>query len=131
MLQPSKNTYTIELHNSRECLLAVSIVESLESRVENNNGDSSPSLIDYPSECTEFDVVIPTISFFKLSLQPAVYAIVQPDHNQMVITSTQCVPCRSSFIEKVKNNHRFNFSVNTTLAWNDNYPNQAWVNLEK
>jgi hypothetical protein len=31
MLQPSKNTYTIEAHDSRERLLAVSFVESLAS----------------------------------------------------------------------------------------------------
>jgi len=53
--------------------------------MENNDGDSSPSLIDYPLVCTEFELVVPTIAFFKLSLQPVVYANVQPHHNQVVI----------------------------------------------
>ncbi|KAL3817590.1 hypothetical protein ACHAXA_006479 [Cyclostephanos tholiformis] len=75
----------------------------------------------HPSDCIEFELVVPTISFFQLSLQPVVYATVQPHHNRVVISSTKCVLCGSPFVEKVKLNDRFDFSVNTTLTWEDTF----------
>lgn len=76
---------------------------------------------DHPSDCTEFELVVPTISFFQLSLQPVVYAKVQPHHDRVVISSTKCLLGGSTFIEKVKLNDRFDFSVNTTLTWEDSF----------
>ena len=70
-------------------------------------------------EGTEFELVVPTVSFFKVSLQPVVYASVQPQENRVVITSNQCILHGSPFIEKVQLNDRFDFCVNTTLTWED------------
>lgn len=71
------------------------------------------------SAWTEFELIVPTITFFKLSLQPIVYASVQPQKKQVVISSNTCILRGSPFIEKVQLNDRFDFSVNTTLTWED------------
>lgn len=81
---------------------------------------SSSSLMNASEICTtEFELTVPTIKFFKLSLQPVVYATVQPYHDRVIISSTKCRLGGSPFIEKVKLNDRFDFSVNTTLTWED------------
>lgn len=66
-----------------------------------------------------FELVVPNITFFQLKLQPVVYATVIPEPNQVTITSEKCVLRGSPFIEKVKLNDRFDFSVTTTLTWHD------------
>lgn len=71
------------------------------------------------SDETEFELVVPTIHFFKLSLQPVVYASVQPQENRVVISSNNCILRGSDFIERVQLNERFDFSVTTTLTWED------------
>lgn len=86
------------------------------SKIEDNKETyfSSKSVED-----TEFELVVPTITFFKLSLTPVVYATVQPHKNRVVISSSKCILRGSPFIEKVKLNDRFDFTVKTTLTWND------------
>jgi hypothetical protein len=71
------------------------------------------------SDGEEFELVVPNITFFKLTLQPVVYASVQPQKNQVVITSTKCILKGSSFIEKVKLNDRYDFNVRCALTWDD------------
>ena len=72
------------------------------------------------SSCGElFELVVPNITFFRLTLQPVVYATVTPQSNQVIISSHKCVLRGSPFIEKVKLNDRFDFSVTTTLTWKD------------
>ena len=68
------------------------------------------------SDETEFELVVPTIHFFKLSLQPVVYASVQPQENRVVISSNNCILRGSDFIERVQLNERFDFSVTTTCS---------------
>ena len=82
------------------------------------------------SSNTEFELVVPTITFFKLSLQPVVYASVYPQENQVVISSTQCQLRGSDFIEKVRLNDRFDFSVNTTLTWEDSLEDTDISNIK-
>jgi hypothetical protein len=92
-------------------------------KLESNIGESSASSLMNASEnctTTEFELTVPIIKFFKLSFQPVVYATVQPYPNQVIISSTKCILGGSPFIEKVKLNDRFDFSVNTTLTWEDN-----------
>lgn len=74
---------------------------------------------DINSDETLFELVVPTIKFFNLSLQPVVYATVQPQLNQVVISSNKCILHGSPFIEKVKLNDRFVFNVQCTLTWED------------
>ncbi|KAL7553710.1 hypothetical protein ACHAWF_017031 [Thalassiosira exigua] len=83
---------------------------------------------DTPPEHTEFELVVPTIKFFWLTLQPVVYATVQPQENRVVIRSESCVLRGSPFIEKVQLNDRFDFCVNTTLTWEDASQSSACVN---
>lgn len=113
-------THYMRLPVEQYVLIPMPLGSSL-SRIETYDGDSSPSSIDYPSDCTEFELVVPNITFFKLSLQPVVYAIVQPHHDRVVISSTKCLLRGSPFIEKVKLNDRFDFSVNTTITWEDSF----------
>ena len=93
---------------------------------KNNAHDEKSSKID----CIEafsshesieefFKLEVPTITFFNLSLQPVVYATVQPQSNQVVISSNKCLLYGSPFIEKVKLNDRFIFDVKCTLTWRD------------
>mmetsp|Transcript_19062 Transcript_19062/g.35108 ORF Transcript_19062/g.35108 Transcript_19062/m.35108 type:complete len:262 (+) Transcript_19062:173-958(+) len=84
------------------------------TRVDNND-------VNFPSDSddTKFELVVPTITFFKLSLTPVVYASVQPHENRVVISSTKCILRGSPFIEKVQLNKRFEFSITTTLTWED------------
>ena len=121
-------THYMRLPVDQYVLIPMPLGSSL-NRMDNIDGDVSPSSIDYPSECTEFELVVPTISFFKLSLQPVVYATVQPHHNRVVISSTKCVLCGSPFIDKVKLNDRFDFSVNCTLTWEDSLSNSSMSQL--
>mmetsp|Transcript_2853 Transcript_2853/g.5732 ORF Transcript_2853/g.5732 Transcript_2853/m.5732 type:complete len:291 (+) Transcript_2853:2-874(+) len=67
----------------------------------------------------EFELVVPTIKFFNLSVQPVVYASVSPQHDKVIISSDKCLLRGSPFIEKVKLNERFDFKVRTTLTWDD------------
>lgn len=78
----------------------------------------------------EFELVVPTITFFNLSLQPIVYASVQPHANQVVISSDKCILRGSSFIERTKLNERFDFRVKTTLTWNDALSNVGYNGVE-
>ena len=121
-------THYMRLPVDQYVLIPMPLGSSL-NRMDNIDGDVSPSSIDYPSECSEFELVVPTISFFKLSLQPVVYATVQPHLNRVVISSTKCVLCGSPFIEKVKLNDRFDFSVNCTLTWEDPLSNSSMSQL--
>lgn len=66
-----------------------------------------------------FKLEVPTITFFNLSLQPVVYATVQPQENRVTISSNKCLLYGSPFIEKVKLNDRFIFDVQCTLTWID------------
>jgi hypothetical protein len=97
-------------------------LRKLECNLSSSSSSSSPSSLMNASEIcttTEFELTVPIIKFFKLSLQPVVYATVQPYPNQVLILSTKCILGGSPFIEKVKLNDRFDFSVNTTLTWED------------
>ncbi|KAL7461396.1 hypothetical protein ACHAXS_001816 [Conticribra weissflogii] len=67
----------------------------------------------------EFELVVPTIKFFNLSVQPVVFASVYPQHDKVIISSDKCLLKGSSFIEKVKLNERFDFRVRTALTWDD------------
>lgn len=71
-----------------------------------------------------FKLEVPTITFFSLSLQPVVYAKVQPQSNSVVISSNKCILHGSPFIEKVKLNDRFIFDVRCTLTWRDSLCNE-------
>jgi hypothetical protein len=75
-----------------------------------SNGDSNEEW---------FKLEVPTITFFSLSLQPVVYATVQPQENRVIISSNKCLLYGSPFIEKVKLNDRFIFDVQCTLTWID------------
>ncbi|KAL7537511.1 hypothetical protein ACHAXR_007860 [Thalassiosira sp. AJA248-18] len=100
-------------------LIPMPLGSSLTRISDNNDVDSiipSTSLLD---EGTEFELVVPIITFFKIQLQPVVYASVQPQKNRVVISSNQCILRGSPFIEKVQLNDRFDFCVNTTLTWED------------
>lgn len=98
------------------------------TRVEKNYVDKQMSDLFARSdgECTEewFKLEVPTITFFNLSLQPVVYATVQPQSNQVVISSNKCLLHGSPFIEKVKLNDRFIFDVKCTLTWRDDLQTQ-------
>jgi len=98
-------------------LIPMPLGSSLTTRVRNDDdiNDNNQKL----SSNTEFELVVPTITFFGLSLTPVVYATVQPQANQVVISSNQCILRGSPFIEKVQLNDRFDFFVNTTLTWTD------------
>lgn len=71
------------------------------------------------AEVIEFELVVPNITFFKLSLQPVVYATVRARDNRVEILSQTCTLRGSPFIEKVNLNERFDICVNTTLTWED------------
>ena len=67
----------------------------------------------------EFELVVPEITFFNLTLQPVVLCTVQPMEDRVVIFSDNCYLRGSSFIEKTRLNERFDFKVSCTLTWND------------
>ncbi|KAK1742337.1 DUF1997 domain-containing protein [Skeletonema marinoi] len=67
----------------------------------------------------EFELVVPEITFFNLTLQPVVLCTVQPMEDRVVIFSDNCYLRGSSFIEKTRLNERFDFRVSCTLTWND------------
>lgn len=77
-----------------------------------------------------FKLEVPTITFFNLSLQPVVYATVQPQSNKVVISSNKCLLYGSPFIEKVKLNDRFIFDVKCTLTWMDGLQTQRQKNAQ-
>lgn len=84
------------------------------------NATTSETPLNSTSSSAElFKLVVPNITFFQLKLQPVVYATVTPQPNQVSIISEKCVLFGSPFIEKVKLNDRFDFSVTTTLTWQD------------
>eukprot|EP00579_Thalassiosira_antarctica_P010140 CAMPEP_0201919648 /NCGR_PEP_ID=MMETSP0903-20130614/8474_1 /ASSEMBLY_ACC=CAM_ASM_000552 /TAXON_ID=420261 /ORGANISM="Thalassiosira antarctica, Strain CCMP982" /LENGTH=288 /DNA_ID=CAMNT_0048456213 /DNA_START=41 /DNA_END=904 /DNA_ORIENTATION=+ len=92
------------------------------TRINNDNNDVN--LSSTSSDDTEFELIVPPITFFKLALQPVVYASVHPRENRVEITSTKCILRGSPFIEKVNLNERFDFCVNTTLTWEDSLLSQ-------
>lgn len=67
----------------------------------------------------EFELVVPEITFFNLTLQPVVICSVQPMEDNVVIFSEDCYLRGSPFIEKTRLNERFDFHVRTTLTWHD------------
>ena len=67
----------------------------------------------------EFELVVPEITFFNLTLQPVVLCTVQPMEDRVVIFSDNCYLRGSSFIEKTRLNERFDFRVSCTLTWCD------------
>jgi len=87
------------------------------TRIDDVDVQVDPSLQSVDD--TEFELIVPVINFFKLSLQPFVYATVTPRDNRVEILSTKCILRGSSFIEKVNLNDRFDFCVKTTLTWED------------
>ncbi|KAL7433375.1 hypothetical protein ACHAXH_009253 [Discostella pseudostelligera] len=89
------------------------------TRIESNNtaSETPPELTSSGTEL--FELVIPNITFFQLTLQPVVYATVTPQTNYVMISSEKCILRGSPFIEKVKLNDRFDFSVTTRLTWRD------------
>lgn len=80
----------------------------------NNNSNSNDETT------TEFELVVPEITFFNLTLQPVVLCTVQPMDDKVVISSNNCYLRGSPFIEKTRLNERFDFQVRTTLTWYDN-----------
>ena len=110
-------THYMQLPVEQYVLIPMPLGSSLTTRVRNDDdiNDNNQKL----SSNTEFELVVPTITFFQLSLTPVVYATVQPQENQVVISSNQCILRGSPFIEKVQLNDRFDFFVNTTLTWTD------------
>ena len=105
-------THYMQLPVEQYVLIPMPLGSSLTTR---GRADNNQKL----SSNTEFELVVPTITFFSLSLTPVVYATVQPQENQVVISSNQCILRGSPFIEKVQLNDRFDFFVNTTLTWTD------------
>jgi len=83
---------------------------------KNNNINATASSLDNGEE---FELVVPEITFFNLTLQPVVLCTVQPLEDKVVIVSDQCFLRGSSFIEKTRMNERFDFSVRCTLTWYD------------
>jgi hypothetical protein len=67
----------------------------------------------------EFELVVPEITFFNLTLQPVVLCTVQPMEDKVVIFSDNCFLRGSPFIEKTRLNERFDFRVRCTLTWYD------------
>lgn len=84
-----------------------------------DNGSSNNSN-SYHETATEFELVVPEITFFNLTLQPVVLCTVQPMDDKVVISSNNCYLRGSPFIEKTRLNERFDFQVRTTLTWYDN-----------
>ena len=66
-----------------------------------------------------FQLEVPEITFFNLTLQPVVLCTVEPMEDQVVIFSDNCYLRGSSFIEKTRLNERFDFRVKCTLTWFD------------
>jgi len=112
-------THYMQLPVEQYVLIPMPLGSSLTTRVRLRDDDGINDNNQQLSSNTEFELVVPTITFFSLSLTPVVYASVQPQENQVVISSNQCILRGSSFIEKVQLNERFDFFVNTTLTWTD------------
>lgn len=72
-----------------------------------------------PVDDIGFELLVPPITFFKITMQPVVYASVNPREDRVEILSTTCILRGSQFIEQVNLNDRFDFCVNTTLTWED------------
>ena len=106
----------MQLPVAQYVLIPMPMGSSLTRMDDNCDGDFSSDSAD---DTTEFELVVPNITFFKMIMQPVVYATVQPQKNRVVISSTKCILRGSSFIERVELNDRFDFSVNTTLTWED------------
>lgn len=87
-----------------------------------DNGSSNNN--SYDETTTEFELVVPEITFFNLTLQPVVLCTVQPMNDKVVISSNNCYLRGSPFIEKTRLNERFDFQVRTTLTWYDNDHNE-------
>ena len=90
------------------------------TKLENNNNATTVSSDDNKSGGgEEFELVVPEITFFNLTLQPVVLCTVQPMEDRVVIVSDNCFLRGSSFIEKTRLNERFDFRVRCTLTWFD------------
>lgn len=117
-------THYMRLPVEQYILIPMPLDSSL-TRIDGNNTTTTFTTSESPSEtdsCSElFELVIPNITFFQLKLQPVVYATVTPQPNKVIISSEKCILRGSPFIEKVKLNDRFDFSVTTTLTWKDAY----------
>ena len=83
------------------------------TKLDNNTSSSSDN-------GEEFELVVPEITFFNLTLQPVVLCTVQPMEDKVVIVSDYCYLRGSSFIEKTRLNERFDFKVRCMLTWYDN-----------
>lgn len=93
--------------------------EDVENKTTTTTTTAKSEITPSDCFCTEFELLIPEITFLRLTLRPVVYATVTPQSNRVVISSKKCILRGSPFIEKVKLNDRFDFSVTTTLTWED------------
>ncbi len=97
-------------------LIEMPLGSSLTKLDNNSNATTSSSSSDNGEE---FELVVPEITFFNLTLQPIVLCTVQPMEDKVVIVSDHCFLRGSSFIEKVGLNERFDFRVRCELTWYD------------
>jgi len=79
------------------------------SRLESNNHEN------------KFLLQVPPIRFWNLQIHPLVTAQVVLESDKVHITSNQCLlqSPEESYIERVRLNERFDFSVSCTLTWKD------------
>jgi len=89
------------------------------SKVEEHDGDDGQVVGNESKFDAQFELIVPPISFRKLSLQPVVYATVKSEDNEVVVSSSNCTLRGSPFIDKVQMNERFDFRVETRLTWDD------------
>mmetsp|Transcript_21564 Transcript_21564/g.33425 ORF Transcript_21564/g.33425 Transcript_21564/m.33425 type:complete len:259 (-) Transcript_21564:54-830(-) len=70
--------------------------------------------------CGYFELAVPTIRFMWLDVRPVVEASVRTERDRVIIQSNKCVlSSESNFIERVRLNERFDFSVEAVLTWED------------
>eukprot|EP00977_Amphora_coffeiformis_P011839 scaffold2903_cov170-Amphora_coffeaeformis.AAC.16 len=83
--------------------------------------NSKLSRVESKNHENEFLLQVPPIQFWSLQVQPLVTAQVVLDPDRVRITSNQCrlQSPEESYIERVRLNERFNFSVSCTLTWED------------
>ncbi|KAL7427282.1 hypothetical protein ACHAXM_000799 [Skeletonema potamos] len=101
-------------------LIEMPLGSSLTKRDNNNNNNATTAYSVSNNEGgEEFELVVPEITFFNLTLQPVVICTVQPMEDKVVIFSDNCFLRGSPFIEKTRLNERFDFRVRCTLTWYD------------
>lgn len=93
-------------------------------RIEGTRGEGA-ALSDSSPADTEFELIVPTLSFFNLRVQPTVFCTVRPEKDKVLILSHKCTLKGSPFIEKVKLNDRFDFLIETELTWEDFAANKS------